>query len=97
MGMTTGIYNFSNSGDVHVNTGLVAIKSVTVIKTPIGGGGTNTAYTSDAYQLAEALNAYTLDGNKEKGLRLNGPEFIVELGCAINKSGYRYIWEAREP
>ena len=96
MGMTTGTYNQS-AAEVKVNTGLVAIKSVTIVKAAIGAAATHTAYTSDAYQVLEGTTAYTLDGTKEKGLKLNGPQFIVSAGCAINQAGFRYYWEAREP
>jgi len=96
MGMTTGWYSYS-AADVAVNTGLVGIKSLTIVKVSIGAGDTHTAYTSDAYQVMEGTKAFTLDNQKDKGVRLNGPQFVVEAGCSLNKANFRYYWEAREP
>jgi hypothetical protein len=38
-----------------------------------------------------------MDNQKDKGVRLNGPQFVVEAGCSLNKANYRYHWEACEP
>jgi hypothetical protein len=96
MGMTTGTYDHADA-IIKVNTGLVGIKILTIVKSAIGGTTATTAYTSDAYQLYEGIDSYTLNGTKAKGLKLNGPQFEVAKICPLNEAGYRYHWEAREP
>ena len=96
MGMTTGTYDHADA-IVRVNTGLVGIKTLTIIKSSLAGAGTCTAYTCDAFQILEGSDSYTLDGKKAKGLKLNGPQFEVARLCPLNEVGYRYHWEAREP
>jgi len=88
----TGQYN-GNGTTTQVNTGLTALKSLTIVEVA-ARGPSSMAYTTNVIQTGLGQGTFVNGGKKDQGVAIEGATFTV-TNPDFNVNGTTYHWEGR--